>query len=381
MLNIKSEIKNKITKLKNIDSNEIEYVINDELSKASIYTYINPKDKLVLKDEILSEILGYGKIEKYIKDKSVSEIMINGISNVFVERDGQIIETDLKLSYEEIDNIIEKIASEVNKSISIAKPILDARLKDGSRVNVVGKPVALNGPIVTIRKFSNSLLNIDDLISNETITSEVSNFLEYIVEKKYNIFISGGTGSGKTTLLNIISNFINEDERVITIEDSAELKINNVKNIVTLETRDGNANGENGITIRDLLITSLRMRPDRIIVGEVRGTETFDMLQAMNTGHEGSLSTGHANSSNDMLTRLESMVIMAYDLPLEAIKRQIASAIDIIIHISRNEEGKRKVVEINQIINYSDGKYNINKLFTYDYNKNKIIKVGNLIAK
>ncbi|MCQ2910564.1 MAG: CpaF family protein [Clostridia bacterium] len=381
MLDVKSKIKNKITKLDDFNKDEIEYVINEEISKASLLTYIDKDKKEEIKNDILDEIIGYGKIEKFINDSDVSEIMINGINDIFIEKHGQIIQTNIHLTYAEIDNIIEKIASEVNKMISIARPILDARLKDGSRVNIVGKPVALNGPIVTIRKFSKELLSASDLINNGTITSEVGEFLKYIVKNKYNIFISGGTGSGKTTLLNIMSNFIGEDERVITIEDSAELKINHIKNLVSLETRDGNINGDNKISIRDLLITSLRMRPDRIIVGEVRGSETFDMLQAMNTGHEGSLSTGHANSSRDMLTRLESMVIMAYDLPLEAIKRQIASAIDIIIHISRNSEGNRKIVEISQISGYEDGHYVMNEIYKYDYNKNEIIKMGGLIAK
>lgn len=381
MLDVKSKIKNKITKLDDFNKDEIEYVINEEISKASLLTYIDKDKKEEIKNDILDEIIGYGKIEKFINDNDVSEIMINGINDIFIEKHGQIIQTNIHLTYVEIDNIIEKIASEVNKMISIARPILDARLKDGSRVNIVGKPVALNGPIVTIRKFSKELLSASDLINNGTITSEVGEFLKYVVKNKYNIFISGGTGSGKTTLLNIMSNFIEEDERVITIEDSAELKINHIKNLVSLETRDGNINGDNKISIRDLLITSLRMRPDRIIVGEVRGSETFDMLQAMNTGHEGSLSTGHANSSRDMLTRLESMVIMAYDLPLEAIKRQIASAIDIIIHISRNSEGNRKIVEISQISGYEEGHYVMNEIYKYDYNKNEIIKVGGLIAK
>lgn len=381
MLNLNDKIKNKISKLDKVSLNEIEFIVTDEIAKASSDYYMDSNEKNKLKNDILNEIVGYGKIERFLKDKDINEIMINGTAKIFIEKNGRLVETDLNLNESEIDNIIEKIASESNRSISIAKPILDSRLKDGSRVNIVVKPIALNGPIITIRKFSNEILTIDDLIKNKTLNSEISNFLKYVVKNKYNIFISGGTGSGKTTLLNVVSNYIGENERVITIEDSAELQIKHINNLVSLETRNENINGDNRISIKDLIIASLRMRPDRIIVGEVRGGEAFDMLQAMNTGHDGSLSTGHANSILDMLTRLESMVIMAYDLPLEAIKRQIASALDIMIHISRNEKGERKVVDICQVVKYSNGSYIINEIYKYDYTTNEIKKVGELIEK
>lgn len=378
MINVKDEIDKRIPLLKSTTNNDIKYLINEEILKASEKTFIEDKKKEKIKNDLFNEIIGLGKIEPYLKDKSINEIMINGPENIFVEKNGEIVKTDLKLSSVELDNIIQKIVSKVNKNISFAKPIVDARLKDGSRVNIVNYPIALNGPIVTIRKFSKELLDIDDLINNGTLNNEVAMFLKYIVGKRYNIFISGGTGSGKTTLLNIISNFIDKNERIITIEDSAELKLKHIDNLISLEARDGNYENTSKITIRDLIVTSLRMRPDRIIVGEVRGNETFDMLQAMNTGHDGSLSTGHANSSKDMLTRLESMVIMSFDIPLDAIKRQIASAIEILIHISRDKNGKRKIVEINQILGYQNSGYVFNKLFEYNNVKKTLEKVNDL---
>lgn len=381
LLDIKKEINKKIPLLKNINKEEIKFLINEEILKASEETYISDTEKANLKEKLVNEIIGFGKIEKLINDDEINEIMINGKDNIFIEKKGIIIKTDIILSSEEIENIMQRIVSQVNKSISFAKPIVDARLKNGSRVNIVNYPLALNGPIITIRKFNNKLLEIEDLIANRTITKEAADFLRIAVNQRYNIFISGGTGSGKTTLLNIISNFIDKEERIITIEDSAELKLKKIKNIVSLEARDNNFDKNNIITIRDLLKTSLRMRPDRIIVGEVRGPEAFDMLQAMNTGHDGSLSTGHSNSAQDMLIRLESMVIMGYDIPLEAIRRQIASALDIIVHVSKNKKGERKIIEISQILGYENGKYIIENIFSYDGKKDELRKVGELCER
>lgn len=381
MQNIKNSVKKTISELKDLNPFEIELIIDNEISNACMETYVDSEERIKLKKEIMHEIVGYGKIEQFMNDNSINEIMVNGTDNVFIERNGKLFKTEEQLNEEELENLIHKIAAEINKSISISKPIVDGVLKDGSRVNIVGLPIAINGPTITIRKFANRILTIEDIIKNNTITKDIADFLKYLVINKYNIFVSGGTGSGKTTLLNVLSNFIEENERVITIEDAAELQIKHIKNLVRLQTRDTNISNENKITIKDLVITSLRMRPDRIIVGEVRGNEAFDMLQAMNTGHDGSLSTGHANSSFDMLTRLESMVIQTYDVPLEAIKRQIASALDIIIHVSRTEKGERKIVEIKQIMGYRDNKYLFNDLYAFDKSKNGLIKKGDLIEK
>lgn len=376
---IKREVKRRLSSIGLSSESDVRYIITSEILKYHEKHQLTSEEKEAIEEELVNEICGYGKIEKYIADSSITEIMINGTESIYIERKGMLEKTKEKLDKTELDIIIQKIVLFVNKQISVANPIVDARLKDGSRVNIILNPIALNGPIVTIRKFSNKVLDVKDLIKNETMTEEVADFLKEVVEKKLNVFISGGTGSGKTTLLNILSNFINKNERIITIEDSAELQIHSVDNLVKLEARENNLEGFGEITIMDLIIASLRMRPDRIIVGEVRGKETFDMLQAMNTGHSGSLSTGHANSSKDMLTRLESMVLMKVDMPLDAIRRQIASAIDVIVHISRNEKGERKIVEVNQILGFEKGSYKINKIF--EYKNGSIIKVGELYEK
>lgn len=376
---IKDNVKRRLSSIGLSSESDVRYVITSEILKYHEKHELTNEEKVMIEEELVNEICGYGKIEKYISDNTITEIMINGTESIYIERRGMLEKTKDKLDKTELDILIQKIVLYVNKQVSVANPIVDARLKDGSRVNIVLNPIAMNGPIVTIRKFSNKVLDAKDLIANGTMTEEVADFLKEVVEGKFNVFISGGTGSGKTTLLNILSNFINKKERIITIEDSAELQIHSVNNLVKLEARENNLEGFGEITIRDLIIASLRMRPDRIIVGEVRGKETFDMLQAMNTGHSGSLSTGHANSSRDMLTRLESMILMGFEIPIEAIRRQIASALDIIVHISRNEKGERKIIEVNQILGYEKGNYKINKIF--EYRNNQIVKVGALIEK
>ena len=283
-------------------------------------------------ETIFNQMRRHDVIEPLIKDKSITEIMINGPKQVFIEKNGIISETDITFENKErLEDLIQNMVARVNRSVNEAEPIVDARLEDGSRVNIVLPPVALNGPLVTIRKFPDKPININDLIRYQSITKEAALFLEKLVKAKYNIFICGGTGSGKTSLLNALSSLIPKDERIVTIEDSAELQLFSIKNIARLETRNANTEGKGEINMKTLIKTSLRMRPERIIVGEVRGEEALDMLQAMNTGHDGSMSTGHANSTQDMLSRLETMVLMAAPLPLEVIKKQIASAIDIII--------------------------------------------------
>lgn len=305
--------------------------------------------------------------------------MINGPESVFYEESGIIKKSNIVFSSEEkLQDVIQQIVGKHNRVVNEANPIVDTRLPNGSRVNIVLSPISLNGSTISIRKFPSKPLEMDDLIEKESITVEASEFLKKLVKARYNIFISGGTSSGKTTFLNALSQFINFDERIITIEDSAELQIQGVENIVRLETRNANVDGVTPITIRDLIKSALRMRPDRIIVGECRGEETLDMLQAMNTGHDGSLSTGHANSCRDILFRIETMVLMGMELPLAAIRSQIASGIEVIVHLGRSRDKSRKVLEISEITGIKNGEIELNKL--YEINKeNKLVKCNNLI--
>lgn len=310
---------------------------------------------------------GLDVLQPLIDDPSVTEIMINSHLELFVEREGKVSRTeDVFESRERLEDIIQSIVAKVNRTVNESSPIVDARLPDGSRVNVVLPPIALKGPTLTIRKFPEKPLTIDDLVRIGAMSEEAASFLQTLVKAKYNIFIGGGTGSGKTTFLNALSQFIPSDERIITIEDSAELQIRTVPNLVSLETRNPNTEGKGEITIRDLIRTSLRMRPNRIIVGEVRGAEALDMLQAMNTGHDGSLSTGHANSSRDMLSRLETMVLSAAPLPLEVIRKQISSAIDVLVHLNRMRDSTRKVTEISEIMDVESGEIRLNPLFVFE---------------
>ena len=316
--------------------------------------------------EIVYRYLQY----KGLEDKTVTEVMVNGTAPILVERAGRIVELGTRFdNSKELERIIRKIVESVNREINQSSPIVDARLADGSRVNAVFPPVALNGPILTIRKFPDKPLMVEDLIRWGSITEEVAEILKVLVAARYNIFVSGGTGSGKTTFLNMLSNFIPKDERIITIEDAAELRINGITNLVRLEARKS-ANREAGldIPIRELIKASLRMRPDRVVVGEVRGEEALDMLQAMNTGHDGSLSTGHANSVHDMMSRLETMVLMGVELPLEAIRQQIASALDIVIHLGRLRDKSRKTLEICEVLGYNvqTKQIELNPLFRFE---------------
>lgn len=318
-------------------------------------------------DTIFNQMRRHDVIEPLIKDQSITEIMINGPKQVFIEKSGMIVETDIVFENKErLEDLIQNMVARVNRSVNEADPVVDARLEDGSRVNVVLPPIALNGPLVTIRKFPEKPMNINDLIHYESITKDVALFLEKLVKAKYNIFICGGTGSGKTSFLNALSSLIPKEERIVTIEDSAELQLFSIKNIARLETRNANTEGKGEINMKALIKTSLRMRPERIIVGEVRGEEALDMLQAMNTGHDGSMSTGHANSTLDMLSRLETMVLMAAPLPLEAIKKQIASALDIIIFLSRLRDYTRRVLEITEVIGYKGGEILLNPLYQFE---------------
>ena len=343
---------------------KIEKLVSEQLGDV----YISIKERVNLTDELYSSIRGLGLLDMIIKDDDITEVMINGTDEIFIERNGKI--ERLKQSFDsqrKLEDIIQRIVGRAGREVNQSNPIVDTRLPDGSRVSVVLPPVALKGPTLTIRKFSKTPMTVEQLIKYKSITPQIAKVLETLVKAKYNIFISGGTGSGKTTFLNALSNYIPKTERVITIEDSAELQIVGIENLVKLETRNSNSSGKGMITIRDLIKTSLRMRPERIIVGEVRGAETLDMLQAMNTGHDGSLSTGHANSTKDMLSRMETMVLMgAEGLPLEAIRQQISSAVDIIIHLSRLRDHSRKTMEISEVMGLKDGEIELNPLYVFE---------------
>lgn len=361
----------------------IDQIVTDRLK--DIYCPI--ETKVSISQQVYSSIRGFGLLDSIISDDSITEVMINGPEKIFIEKKGRLTRLDKKFeSQRKLEDVIQRIVGLAGREVNQANPICDTRLPDGSRVNVVLPPIALCGPTITIRKFSKEPMTINKLIEYGSITQEIADKLELLVKAKYNIFISGGTGSGKTTFLNALSNFIPKDERIITIEDSAELQIAGIDNLVSLETRNANASGAGQVTIRDLIKSSLRMRPERIIVGECRGGEALDMLQAMNTGHDGSLSTGHANSTEDMLSRLETMVLQGADgLPIEAIKQQIASAVDIIIHLSRLRDKSRKTMAITEVVGIKNGEIELNPLYefkededsTMDKVSGRLVRTGN----
>ena len=340
--------------------------------------------KVAIVKNIYSSIRGFDILDSIMNDDDITEVMIIGADNIFIEKKGRVHKITEKFeSQTKLENVIQRIVSLAGREVNEANPIVDTRLPNGSRVNVVLPPIALCGPTVTIRKFSKTPMTMEQLIKFGSITPEIAKVLEILVKAKYNIFISGGTGSGKTTFLNALSNYIPKDERVITIEDSAELQIVGIENLVSMETRNANSAGSGQITIKDLIKSSLRMRPERIVVGEVRGAEALDMLQAMNTGHDGSLSTGHANSTRDMLSRLETMVLQGSDgLPLEAIRQQIASAVDIIIHLSRLRDHSRKTMEITEVVGYENGNIQLNPLYVFVEDENSTLeKVSGMLKR
>lgn len=346
---------------------DILCMITEQVFDKSSKSYIQNIEKKEIIDSIFNSLRRLDVLQPLLEDDRITEIMINGPGDIFIEVEGKVFKADTRFeSKEKLEDVIQSIVSKVNRTVNESSPIVDARLVDGSRVSVVLPPIALNGPILTIRKFGNSTINMDRLIAWGTITKEAAKFIDLLVKAKYNIFISGGTGSGKTTMLNVLAQYIPSEERIITIEDSAELQINNIYNIVKLETRNSNTEGKGEVTIKDLIRASLRMRPERIIVGEVRGAEALDMLQAMNTGHDGSISTGHANSNIDMISRLETMVLCGAVLPLEAIRQQIASAIDIMVHLSRQRDSTRKIMDISEIVGYTNGQVLLNPIFVFE---------------
>lgn len=355
-----------------VEDEELQELIFRVLEEQSRQEYIPLQEKAVLGRDLFNAFRKLDLLQELIEDDEITEIMINGTQNIFIEKKGRLYLTDKRFaSRDKLEDVIQQIVAGSNRMVNEASPIVDARLADGSRVNVVLYPVALNGPIVTIRKFPREQITMEQLIQFGTLDEELADFLKILVAAGYNIFISGGTGSGKTTFLNALSQFIPKDERIITIEDNAELRIMGVANLVRMEARNANLEGVGAIPIRELIRAALRMRPDRIIVGEVRGPETIDMIQALSTGHKGSLSTGHSDSPEDMLRRLETMVLMGMEIPLAAIQRQIASAIDIVIHIGRLRDKSRKVLQVVEVLGYRNKKIETQVLYEFRENPEK----------
>lgn len=364
---IKENVLGRIDTSKEISDEEIMEIINEELLKKDGGTCMSIRDKEETGREVFYALRKLDILQDLLDEGEITEIMVNGPECIFLERKGRLSRSERCFeSTEKLADVVQQIVSLANRTVNESKPIADARLKDGSRVNIVLPPVAINGPVVTIRKFPQEPVTIQTLLELDSISHEAAGFLEKLVMAGYNIFISGGTGSGKTTFLNVLSNFIPADERIITIEDSAELQIRNVPNLVRLEARNANVEGGNAITIRDLIKTALRMRPDRIIIGEIRDEAAVDMLSAFNTGHDGSLSTGHANSPADMMSRLETLVLMGMDIPLMAVRRQIASAIDIVVHLGRIRDKSRRVLEITEIAGCEEGEIIWNSLYFFE---------------
>ena len=352
---------------------QIEELITKIVLDKSKNLYLSVHEKRALIKIIFNDMRRLGVLQPLIDDEEITEIMVNGTKRIFVERAGSISETDIQVESEEkLEDMIQGIVSKVNRTVNETSPLVDARLPDGSRVSVILPPISLSGPIMSIRKFPAHPLELSELVDKNTLSAEAADVLSKMVKARYNIFICGGTGSGKTTFLNALAAEIAQDERVVTIEDSAELKLEKIQNVVSTETRSANSQGKGDINTRDLIKMSLRLRPDRIIVGEVRGAEALDMLQAMNTGHAGSFSTGHANSASDMLRRLETMALIGASLPLTAIRHQISSALDIIVHLARLRDKSRRVIEISELLNLKEGEIELNPLFIFRENDESV---------
>lgn len=353
---VNKEVSLTLSQGEHLSDDEVLNVIDDIILRLSPLIPVSINEKISIRREVFNRLRRLDVLQELLEDDTITEIMVNGVGDIFIERAGYLLNSGKRFESEErLLDIISMIASNVNRSINISSPIMDARLQDGSRVNVVIKPIAINGPILTIRRFPNKDIGVKELLEFQTVNEEILIFLEKLVRAGMNIIISGATGTGKTTFLNVLSNYIPKQERIITIEDSAELKISGIENLVRLEARSANIEGAKQVSIRDLIKSSLRMRPDRIIVGEVRGEEAIDMLQAFNVGQDGSISTIHANSAKDALFRLETMIMLNTDIPLAALRRQIASGVDIIIHIGRLRDKSRKLLEIREITGIRDG--------------------------
>lgn len=362
---LREKLSGSLSDLRSISDAELFELIDELIDKEDSKHYLPLKEKISLRNSLFDSFRRLDILQELVDSKDITEIMVNGKDRIFVEKNGQTIRWDKSFkSDEQLEDMIQQIVSHVNRMVNISSPIADARLKDGSRVHIVLPPISLTGPVITIRKFP-EIISMEKLIAFGAVSSEAAQFLKKLVRAGYNIFISGSTNSGKTTFLNALSAFIPEDERVITIEDSAELQLAHIKNLVRLEARTANAQGEGKISIAELIKASLRMNPSRIVVGEVRSAEALDMLQAMNTGHDGSLSTGHGNSPKDMLSRIETMVLSGADLPLNAVRAQMASAIDIMIHLGRLRDKSRKVISIMEVGEYKNGNIELTPLFEF----------------
>lgn len=371
----------RLEKYREIQDEEIYRHIDEIILEHDTGYHIRLADRNALRKELFNSVRRLDILQELVDDNSVTEIMINGTDGIFVERDGRLKRWDRHFtSVTKLEDIVQQIVARCNRIVNESVPIVDARLENGARVNIVMPPVALNGPVITIRRFPDQPVRMEQLIRWGAVSQEVVDFLKKLVISGYNIFISGGTGSGKTTFLNVLSSFIPVDERIITIEDNAELQIQGIANLVRMEARNANAEGELAITIRDLIKSSLRMRPDRILIGEVRGSEVIDLLQALNTGHDGSISTGHANSPRDMLSRLETMVLMGMELPLPAIRRQIASGIDLIVHLGRLRDKSRKVLEIIEVLGYDSPSGEIETEVLYEFEEDGTDQNGKIIG-
>ncbi len=363
---LREDIMRELDERQAVSDEDLYDMIDRRLLDQGQNSFLPLKDQVWLRSRLFDSFRRLGALQELVDDREISEIMVNGADRIFVERKGHMAQWEKSFdSQEQLEDTIQQIVSRVNRTVNVSRPIADARLPDGSRVHVVLPPIALDGPAVTIRKFPEPI-TMAGLLALGSVTKEAAAFLKSIVEAGYNIFISGGTNSGKSTFLNALSAYIPQDERLVTIEDSAELQITHIPNLVRLETREANGEGEGEITIGDLIRASLRMNPSRIIVGEVRGKEALDMISAMNTGHDGSLSTGHGNSPRDMLSRLETMVLMGADIPLAAVRSQIGAAINILIHLGRLRDKSRRILSIAEVAGYENGEIRLNTLFRFE---------------
>ncbi len=386
MEQIRKEVMGQLDLTREVPDEEVLSVIDEAVCKRAREEVLSLQSRRELRTEVFYSLRRLDMLQELLEDEEITEIMVNGADHIFYEKKGRLLRWQKKFSSrEKLEDVIQQIAAGNNRVVNEYTPIVDARLRDGSRVNIVLEPIAIDGSCISIRKFPKHPIGIEDMIAFGSVSKELAEYLEILVKAKYNIFISGGTGSGKTTLLNVLSAFIPEEERVITIEDSAELQIQNIPNLVRLETRNAPMESGNQITIRDLIKSALRMRPNRIVVGEIRGGEALDMLQAMNTGHDGSLSTGHANGCRDMLRRIETMVLMGVELPLDAVRAQIASGIDILVHLGRLRDRSRKILDVMEVIGFEDHQIRVNPLFQFreleeggEYIRGCWEKVGNL---
>lgn len=377
------QVMHRLDMTKETGEEELQEIIRHVIDEEGKREFLSLGEKIRISRELFNAFRRLDILQDLIEDDEITEIMVNGTENIFYEKGGRLYQTDRHfISEERLGDVIQQIVGEANRYVNETSPIVDARLKDGSRVNVVLKPVAVNGPVMTIRKFPSDAVTMRQLVRMGSLTKEAAEFIEKLVCSKYNIFVSGGTGAGKTTFLNAMSDYIPKEERIITIEDNAELQIQGVANLVRLEARGPNLEGEGAVTIRDLIRSALRMRPDRIIVGEVRGEETVDMISsAMLNGHSGSMSTGHANNPADMLRRLETMMMMGIDLPLQAIQRQIASALDIIIHLGRLRDKSRRVLKVEEVLDCRDGRIRTETLYEFREEGMKDEKIEGSLVK